>query len=299
MAAFCTTFLVTCAAGAWAMTVDPVDPLVAKSEAGIDVEDPDEFLFCRTCEASVQLDSKHCWECNKCVTNFDHHCPWLNTCIGARNYGAFYIAMWALFLMLVSVCAAGLVVLIQAVLERGEPNALNLSFVATVIIASVVLAINLPLCFLDLTLVVFHSYLCIKDITTYEYLTGKVSKKKATMKERRQISSHLPDLEIIPRLGRAGGFMAGPSPTESKAQIDEASSADDSSSAEQSEDGGEASLDHVFKAMHAQDTATDFQQEVSSVIFGSHVSSVSEPELRTELSNSSMKVQVGGPQSET
>ena len=34
----------------------------------------------RSCKA------KHCRKCNKCVTNFDHHCVYLNNCIGQKNY---------------------------------------------------------------------------------------------------------------------------------------------------------------------------------------------------------------------
>lgn len=30
--------------------------------------------------------TRHCKSCNKCVEDFDHHCPYLNTCIGHRNY---------------------------------------------------------------------------------------------------------------------------------------------------------------------------------------------------------------------
>lgn len=34
--------------------------------------------------------SHYCSECKKSVVGLDHHCTWLNTCIGMRNYRPFY-----------------------------------------------------------------------------------------------------------------------------------------------------------------------------------------------------------------
>ena len=48
------------------------------------------FQICPECVARRPPRSRHCQCCNKCVEKFDHHCPWINTCIGARNLGVFY-----------------------------------------------------------------------------------------------------------------------------------------------------------------------------------------------------------------
>eukprot|EP01114_Cavostelium_apophysatum_P018012 TRINITY_DN5482_c0_g1_i1.p1 TRINITY_DN5482_c0_g1~~TRINITY_DN5482_c0_g1_i1.p1 ORF type:complete len:578 (-),score=60.08 TRINITY_DN5482_c0_g1_i1:64-1797(-) len=49
--------------------------------------------FCNICHIRKPLRSKHCRLCNRCVTRFDHHCPWIYNCVGFRNHKLFIAAM--------------------------------------------------------------------------------------------------------------------------------------------------------------------------------------------------------------
>ena len=74
--------------------IDPTDPLVHEyrncRNSGIPFENLDYKFYCEICDSWVNNNSKHCVRCRRCVKDFDHHCKWINNCIGGLNYKYFF-----------------------------------------------------------------------------------------------------------------------------------------------------------------------------------------------------------------
>ena len=67
-----------------------------------DQNNPSEI--CVPCRRLHHNRSRHCYICNQCVSKFDHHCPWIDNCVGSRypldrNIGLFYV-----FLLVTEAC---------------------------------------------------------------------------------------------------------------------------------------------------------------------------------------------------
>jgi len=91
---------------AWKM--DPGFVIVSQDQRYrtiIEMAESDEFDlgsgFCSTCILRRPIRSKHCSVCNKCVARFDHHCPWVDNCVGANNHKYFLGYLGSLLGMLV------------------------------------------------------------------------------------------------------------------------------------------------------------------------------------------------------
>jgi palmitoyltransferase len=84
----------------------------------------DSYLVCPDCEVYRPARSRHCQSCDKCVEKFDHHCPWVNNCIGARNLGLFFAFINLVWLSLMSTIALN----VYALVVHMESNIINMPY---------------------------------------------------------------------------------------------------------------------------------------------------------------------------
>jgi len=67
----------------------------------VDVSAGRGWRYCDLCSVYQPPDAVHCPECNVCVEGYDHHCPWMGTCIGKKNFTSFMVfnLTWLFYLL--------------------------------------------------------------------------------------------------------------------------------------------------------------------------------------------------------
>ena len=130
---------------------------------------------CPTCALPKPARSKHCGVCGACVHRFDHHCIWINQCVGYGNHRYFllFLATNAAFTAYASFVLASMLryALFHSPTSRHFPQSAHFYLHYTVAVHSTpagLLLLASSLCLLLTGFTAYHLYLSLRNVTTNE-----------------------------------------------------------------------------------------------------------------------------------
>ncbi|XP_028671239.1 palmitoyltransferase ZDHHC15B [Erpetoichthys calabaricus] len=123
--------------------------------------------FCDWCQVIKPDRCHHCSVCEMCVLKMDHHCPWVNNCIGFSNYKFFLLFLAYSMLYCIYVASTVLQYFIKYWVgeihnDRAKFHVLFLLFVALMFFVSLMFLFG------------YHCWLVSKNRSTLEAFTSPV-----------------------------------------------------------------------------------------------------------------------------
>ncbi|MQM03773.1 hypothetical protein Taro_036560 [Colocasia esculenta] len=154
------------------------DPGHVPSVYAPDIEDPGmpiheikrkggDLRYCQKCSHYKPPRAHHCRVCKRCILRMDHHCVWINNCVGHANYKVFFV--FVLHAVFACLHAMALLVGSAAYGFHTDQQQTGGSFRTSYIICGVLL---FPLTMALSILLGWHIYLILHNKTTIEYHEG-------------------------------------------------------------------------------------------------------------------------------
>ncbi|CAI5742549.1 unnamed protein product [Hyaloperonospora brassicae] len=128
--------------------------------------------------------TRYCAVCRKTVPGMDHHCTWLQTCIGRANYVQFFTVACTGTVQFGLQVAYAVACLWWLYAHPMMPDAAVFGYVAK---ASCILCavLSLPCMFMYVVLVGFHLWLMVLGYGTYEWMLRRRQEQRAKVEARK------------------------------------------------------------------------------------------------------------------
>uniref|UniRef100_A0A3Q2YJX0 Palmitoyltransferase n=1 Tax=Hippocampus comes TaxID=109280 RepID=A0A3Q2YJX0_HIPCM len=123
--------------------------------------------FCDRCQLLKPDRCHHCSVCDKCILKMDHHCPWVNNCVGFSNYKSFMLFLAYSLLYCLFITATDLQYFIKFWMN-GFPDTQAKFHILFLFFSASMFSVSLA------SLFVYHCWLVFKNRSTLEAVRAPV-----------------------------------------------------------------------------------------------------------------------------